>query len=152
MINLTLRKCTSEAIRLTKEFVTGADIALQGHFKTPENVLNPVIQVESSSDLSQYNYATITEFGRSYFMQARADYNNIWTLTLKVDVLSTYASGIKGSQALVKRSQNKINFYINDGAFYTEQRQLITYHTFKRLGVDAKLANTDSYYLLVAGG
>lgn len=152
MINLTLRKCTSEAIRLTKEFVTGADIALQGNFKTPENVLNPVIQVESSSDLSQYNYATITEFGRSYFMQARADYNNIWTLTLKVDVLSTYAAGIKASQALVKRSQNKINFYINDGTFYTEQRQKITYHTFKRAGVDAKLANTDSYYLLVAGG
>ena len=152
MINLTLRKCTSEAIRLTKEFVTDADIALQGDFKTPENVLNPVIQVESSSDLSQYNYATITEFGRSYFMQARADYNHIWTLTLKVDVLSTYAAGIKASEALVKRSQNKINFYINDGTFYTEQRQKITYHTFKRSGVDAKLANTDSYYLLVAGG
>lgn len=151
MINLTLRKCTSEAIRLTKSFVTDADITLQGNFKTPENVLNPVIQVESSSDLSQYNYATITEFGRSYFMQARADYNNIWTLTLKVDVLSTYATGIKASKAIVKRSQNKVNYYINDGTFYTEQRQVVTYHTFKRDGVNATMG-TDSYYLLVAGG
>lgn len=151
MINLTLRKCTSEAIRLTKEFVSGADIALQGNFKTPENVLNPVIQVESSSDLSQYNYATITEFGRSYFMQARADYNNIWTLTLKVDVLSTYAAGIKASKAIVKRSQSKVNYYINDGTFYTEQRQIVTYHTFKKNDVNATMG-TDSYYLLVAGG
>ena len=151
MINLTLRKCTSEAIRLTKEFVSGADIALQGNFKTPENVLNPVIQVESSSDLSQYNYATITEFGRSYFMQARADYNNIWTLTLKVDVLSTDAAGIKASKAIVKRSQSKVNYYINDGTFYTEQRQIVTYHTFKKNDVNATMG-TDSYYLLVAGG
>ena len=151
MINLTLRKCTSEAIRLTKDFVSGADIALQGNFKTPENVLNPVIQVESSNDLSQYNYATITEFGRSYFMQARADYNNIWTLTLKVDVLSTYAAGIKASKAIVKRSQSKVNYYINDGTFYTEQRQVVTYHTFKKNDVNATMG-TDSYYLLVAGG
>ena len=151
MINLTLRKCTSEAIRLTKEFVSGADIALQGNFKTPENVLNPVIQVESSSDLSQYNYATITEFGRSYFMQARADYNNIWTLTIKVDVLSTDAAGIKASKAIVKRSQSKVNYYINDGTFYTEQRQIVTYHTFKKNDVNATMG-TDSYYLLVAGG
>ena len=151
MINLTLRKCTSEAIRLTKEFVSGSDIALQGDFKTPENVLNPVIQVESSSDLSQYNYATIAEFGRSYFMQARADYNNIWTLTLKVDVLSTYAAGIKASKAIVKRSQSKVNYYINDGTFYTEQRQVVTYHTFKKSDVNATMG-TDSYYLLVAGG
>lgn len=151
MINLTLRKCTSEAIRLTKEFVSNADIALQGDFKTPENVLNPVIQVESSSDLSQYNYATITEFGRSYFMQARADYNNIWTLTLKVDVLSTYATGIKASKAIVKRSQSKVNYYINDGTFFTEQRQVVTYHTFKKNDVNATMG-TDSYYLLVAGG
>lgn len=151
MINLTLRKCTSEAIRLTKEFVSASDIALQGDFKTPENVLNPVIQVESSSDLSQYNYATITEFGRSYFMQARADYNNIWTLTLKVDVLSTYAAGIKASKAIVKRSQSKVNYYINDGTFFTEQRQVVTYHTFKKNDVNATMG-TDSYYLLVAGG
>ena len=44
-----------------------------------------------------------------------------------------------------------INYYINDGAFYTEQRQIVTYQTFKKDGVNATMGS-DSYYLLVAGG
>lgn len=153
MINIKLRKCTSEANRITKSFVDNADIALQGDFKTEENVLTPVIQVESSSDLSQYNYAEITEFGRSYFLQARADYANIWTLNLKVDALSSFAAGVKASPALAKRTakSGKINYYMNDGTFYTEQRQIVTYHTLKKNGNDATMG-TDAYYLLVAGG
>lgn len=152
MINLKIRKCLSEAIRVTKSFAADADIDLQGDFKTAENVLSPVIQVQSDADLSQYNYCEIPEFGRMYFMTARADSAHMWTLTLKVDSLSSFAAGIRNSEAIVKRSQNKINYYINDGVFFTEQRQLITYHNFKRDGIDAKLRNTDSYYLLVAGG
>ena len=153
MINLKLRKCTSEANRITKTFVSDTDISLQGNFKTAENVLAPVIQVESSSDLSAYNYAEITEFGRSYFMQARADYNNIWTLTLKVDALSSFAAGVKASPALAKRTAKteKINYYMNDGVFFTEQREVVTYHTFKKNGTNATMG-TDAYYLLVAGG
>lgn len=151
MINLKLRKCISEASRLTKSFTENADIDLQGDFKTPQDIIDPVIQVETSQDLTMYNYAEITEFGRKYFMKPRADYNNIWTLTLHVDALSSFASGIKASKALVKRTGNKINYYINDGTFYTEQRQIITYHTFKKNGVNATMG-TESYYLLVAGG
>lgn len=151
MINLKLRKCLSEANRMTKTFTANVDIDLQGNFKTPEDIIDPVIQVETATDLSMYNYAEITEFGRKYFMKARADYNNIWTLTLHVDALSTFADGIKASKALVKRTGNKINYYINDGTFYTEQRQIITYHTFKKDGVNATLGS-ESYYLLVAGG
>jgi len=153
MINLKLRKCTSEANRITKAFIANADIMIQGNFKTSENVLAPVIQVESNTDLSEYNYAEITEFGRSYFMQCRADYNNIWTLTLKVDALSSFAAGIKASPALAKRTAKTgmINYYMNDGVFFTEQREVVTYHTFKKNGTNATMG-TDAYYLLVAGG
>lgn len=151
MINLKIRKCLSEAIRVTKSFVSDADIDLQGDFKTAENVLAPVIQVQSDADLSAYNYCEISEFGRKYFMTARADSAHIWTLTLKVDSLSSFAAGIRASKAIVKRSKNKINYYMNDGTFYTEQREIVTYHTFKVNGSDATMGS-DSYYLLVAGG
>lgn len=159
MINLTLKKCTSEPNKMTKSFVAQSDIALTGYFKEKEDLLHPVIQIETTSDLSQYNYAEITEFNRKYFMHCQVDSNKLWTLYLDVDVLSTYATEIKNCKAIVKRTQkkNKINYYMNDGVFFTEQRQVVTYHTFKKVDpVSGKIVNatlgSDAYYLLVAGG
>lgn len=152
-INLTLRKCESEAIRLTKTFTSGADLTFSGDFREGQSILTPEFTIETSTNLSAYNYAEITEFGRSYFMKVTALQKNIWKLSLEVDVLSTYATGIKACTAFVKRTEasGKINFYMNDGALYTEQREVVTYHTFKKDGVNATLG-TDSYYLIVAGG
>ena len=152
-VALKLRKCTSEEIRLTKEFVSGADIPLTGTFKENVDVLNPVIMVETSTNLSTYNYVEITELGRSYFMRPEIVNNKLWRLHCRVDVLSTYAAGIKASKALVNRTakEDKINYYVNDGALYTEQREIITYEIFKKNGVEASLG-TESLYLIVAGG
>ena len=152
-VNLTLRKCTSEENRLTKEFVSGVDIVLSGTFKESQDVLDPVFTIETSTNLSDYNYVEITDFGRKYFMKPEVDFTGLWTLHCHVDVLSTYATGIKASQALVKRTEDpdKINYYVNDGSLFTEQREIITYQVFKKDGVEATLG-TPSYYLIVAGG
>ena len=150
---MKLRKCTSEEIRVTKEFVAGSDITLTGTFKENVDVLNPVIMIETSTNLASYNYVEITELGRSYFMRPEIVNNKLWRLHCRCDVLSTYAAGIKASKALVNRTakQEKINFYVNDGSLYTEQREIVTYEVFKKNGEPAKLG-TDSYYMIVAGG
>ena len=152
-ITIKLRKCESERNRLTKTFTSGVDITLSGDFREGQSILTPEFIIETSSNLSMYNYCEITEFSRSYFMKVTAVQKNIWKLSLEVDVLSTYATGIKACQAFVKRTEDstKINFYMNDGALYTEQREVVTYHTFKKDGEDATFG-TDSYYLIVAGG
>ena len=152
-VALKLRKCTSEEIRLTKEFIVASDLSLTGTFKENVDVLNPVIMVETSTNLSAYNYVEITELGRGYFMRPEIVNNKLWRLHCHVDVLTTYATGIKASKALVNRTAKKeqVNFYINDGSLFTEQREIITYEVFKKNGVAAKLG-TDSYYLIVAGG
>lgn len=152
-ITLTLRKCLSENIRLTKTFALGGDLPLSGDFREEQSILTPEFTVESSSNLSMYNYCEIPEFNRKYFMKVIAVQKNIWKLTLEVDVRSTYADGIKASKAFVKRTQDsdKINYFINDGALYTEQREVITYHDFMKNNVKATFG-TSSYYLLVAGG
>ena len=154
-ISIKLRKCLSEAIRLDKTFDTtqGTDITLSGDFREGQSILTPEFTIESALNLSDYNYCEIATFGRSYFMKVTAVQRNVWKLSLEVDVLSTYAAGIKACQAFVKRTEasGKINFYMNDGALYTEQREVVTYHTFKKDGVNATLGS-DSYYLIVAGG
>lgn len=152
-VTMTLRKCLSEEIRVGKEFDSTADIQLSGNFRENEDVLNPVITIETAVNLSGYNYVEITEFGRKYFMKPEVVNNKLWRLVCRVDVLSTYAAGIRASSALVSRTakDDKINFYINDGALYTEQREVIEYHRFKKSNADAELG-TDTYYLIVAGG
>lgn len=152
MIELKLRKCLSEYNRFNKVFDTNADITLQGTFKESQNVLKPVIQIESSVNLAGYNYCEIPIFGRKYLMNVTVNNNKLWTLNLEVDVLSTYAAAIQDCDIFVKRcfKDGKNNYYINDGAYFPEQREVITYHRFKNNGVDATLGE-ESYYLMVAG-
>ena len=151
--NIKLRKMTSENNKIGKSFITNDDITLTGTFKTSVDVIDPVIQIQTDTNLSAYNYVEISTLGRSYFMTPTVDNNKLWTLTCHVDVLETYSAGIKACKALVQRTakDSMIDYYYNDGSLYTEQREVITYQTFKKDNADATLG-TDSYYLIVAGG
>ena len=157
MITITLRKCTSENNRLTKSFEGDeehpVDKVYEGVLREAADVLSPKIKIETTDNLSGYNYVEIPTFGRKYFARVQCLQEGLWEIDCEVDVLSTYATGIKSCMAIVKRTagKGKINYYMNDGALYTEQRQVVTYHTFKKSRDYAKLG-TESYYLLVAGG
>lgn len=152
-MTITLRKCISETNRVDKVFVDDADKEYTGYLREAADILTPKIKIESSDDLSQYNYAEIDDFNRKYFCSIQLLQKDIWELDCEVDVLSTYAKAIRGCYALVKRTakKNKINYHMNDGVFYTEQRQIVTYHAFKKSGEFAKLG-AENYFLLVAGG
>lgn len=151
--DIMLRKCTSENNKIGKSFVAEVDITLNGTFKSSVDVLDPVIQIQTDTNLSEYNYVEIAQLGRKYFMSPTVDNNKLWTLTCHVDVLETYADGIKACEALVQRTakDSMIDYYYNDGSLYTEQRSVITYQNFKKENVNATLG-TDTYYLIVAGG
>ena len=152
-MTIKLRKCESEPNVLTKTFTGGEDITLTGTLRESADVLSPTIKIESSSDLSQYNYCEITDFGRSYFARPKALQYNLWEINCEVDVLSTYASEIKSLKAIVKRTKDDtlVNYFMNDGAFFTEQRTVTTYHAPKS-GGDIPKFDTWYYYLIVAGG
>ena len=155
---ILLKRNLSEANRLSKTFATDSQKSYEGTFRGPENILAPVFTIETTDDLTMYNYAEIAAFGRSYFAKITAAGYKLWEVSCDVDVLSTYETGIKASEAIVKRTakDGKINFYMNDGALYTEQRSVVTYRTFKKLNAQGQNVNatlgSDGYYLLVAGG
>lgn len=151
--DIKLRKCTSENNKIDKDFVPEVDITLNGTFKNSVDVIDPVIQIQTNTNLSEYNYVEISTLGRKYFMSPTVDNNKLWTLTCHVDVLDTYADGIKACEALIHRTaaDSKIDYYYNDSSLYAEQRSAVTYHTFKKGNDDATLG-TDTYYLIVAGG
>ena len=159
-VDIVLRRNKSEANRLVKSFIDADDINLSGVFVEPnQDILHPSIRVRSDVNLSGYNYAEIIQFGRKYFMHPTVEVNGIWRLDCDVDVLSTYYNGIMNSEAVVKRTEelDKINYYINDNVFFTEQRERVTFTKFKKVNAttgereDAKFGS-DAYYLIVAGG
>lgn len=159
-VDITLRRSKSEANRLVKTFIDADDLPISGVFVEPnQDILHPSIRVRTDVNLSGYNYAEIVQFGRKYFMHPTVEVNGIWRLDCDVDVLSTYYNGIMNSEAVVKRTEegDKINYYINDNVFYTEQRERVTFTTFKKVNPttgereDASFGS-DAYYLIVAGG
>lgn len=95
----------------------GSDIT--GTLREDCSVINPVIAIEGLTDLT-VNYAYITEFGRYYFINNIVCKGKLYELQMHVDVLKTYASGIRGNNAVIARQQNEYNLYLQDGVFKTE--------------------------------
>lgn len=154
-MRIVLKQCTSENNRITKEFNNNV-IELTGTLRESTSILRPTIIVESSENLSAYNYMEIEDFGRKYFItDITSVRKNLWSISCRVDVLSTYKTAIGGCKAIVHRQQDKSksNLYINDDQFYIEQRSDITRHHFIKDGLNFSF-NPDNYYyvLIVSGG
>lgn len=119
--NVLLQTNSSEKNRLDKNISTITTIS--GTLKEQTSIIDPVIKVEG--DLSSYtgcNYMTIDTFGRSYFVtNIRSVTNNIFEISGHCDVLSSFRSGIRSNNAIIRRQENKWNLYLNDGSFRTYQ-------------------------------
>lgn len=74
--------------------------------KADTNINSPVILINTGSiDFSEYNYCSITELGRYYFIDDIEQVNNrIIRLSCSTDVLMTYKQDILASHARVRRS------------------------------------------------
>lgn len=125
--DITLQINASEKNKLTKDIT---DLAtLSGTLKNGTSIIDPVITFEG--DLTSFvncNYMSIPTFGRSYFVNdIRSIRNNIYEISAHVDVLSSFATQIRGNTAIVRRQENQWNLYLNDGVFKTYQNpEIIT--------------------------
>lgn len=79
------------------------------------DVMGGSIIIATSSDLSDYNYAYITDVGRYYYItDITVLRDGVWQLTLAVDVLMTYDASIRALHGTVDRQTNVNNGYISD--------------------------------------
>lgn len=120
----------SEINRVDKDIETL--ITLSGTLKEDSSIIDPVITM---SDIDEYipaaNYAWIAEFERFYFItNVESIRNNLWRLTLHVDVLYTFASSIRANSALIERNENEYDLLLNDGLFKTQQNPRIAQFPF----------------------
>lgn len=118
---IMLQRNNSERNRITKDISN--ILTVSGELKAETSIIDPVIMIEC--DLSAVvgcNYISISAFGRSYFVNnIRSIRSGLVEFSCHVDVLSSFASEIRGNTAIVRRQENNWNLYLNDGSFKVYQ-------------------------------
>ena len=119
-----------------------------GNLREETSVINPVFEIETSSDLSQMNYIWIDELHRYYYVTNIVSVaTNLWRVYCHVDVLMTYKPTILAHEAVIARQQTLYNLYLNDGnTFKVTQRSKIVQKQFPN-GFTGS-----SYVMITAGG
>lgn len=127
---VTLQSNSSPKNQLDKS-VSGV-LSVSGTLKEGTSVIDPVILVQAPlSTLVNANYMTISAFGRSYFItDIRSIRNDLVEISGHVDVLSTYAAGIRGNNAIIYRQENDWNLYLDDGSFQIYQNPSVLTRPF----------------------
>lgn len=119
----------------------GADIT--GTLREDCSITDPVIKLETNPIGS--NYAYISEFGRYYYINNIVCTGKLFELHMHVDVLMTYASGIRSNKAVILRQERAYNLYLNDGVFKTQADPHFQIAKFPS-------GFTDEYYILAVSG
>ena len=143
--SIVLQNNKSEKNRLTKSL---EDIATySGTLKTETSIIDPVIIIECDlTDVVNANYMTISEFGRSYFINnIRSIRSGLVEFSCHVDVLSSFADEIKLNKAIIHKQENSWNLYLNDGSFKIYQNPNVLTKAFP------SGFTTQNYVLAVAG-
>ena len=115
---VTLYVSSSPVEKIGKDLGTGSDFTCE--LKDDTSILNPMIKIYSTSNLSGYNYMYIAEFGRYYYINdISSPRNNEWDISAHVDVLETYKDAILTNSAVIRRQESQYNLYLDDPDFLT---------------------------------
>lgn len=115
--NIVLQRNNSELNKVTKS--VDNLLTVSGVLKEETSIIDPIIKIECDlSEVTNCNYLSIPAFGRSYFVNnIRSIRNGLVEFSCHVDVLSSFAEGIRGNSAIIKKQENSWNLYLNDGSF-----------------------------------
>lgn len=101
---ISLFKTNSENNRVVKTLTD--EKQLSGELRNQTSVLNPSIRIESADNISTYNYAHISEFGRYYYITDIVSVRtNCWVVSLRCDVLMSYKDEIQGLNVILDNTQ-----------------------------------------------
>ena len=82
--------------------------------KNETEILAPEINIQTTDNLSDYNYAYIERYGRYYYIKPSTTPNGFWRMTGRVDVLMSHRTELLKLSGTLKRSERIYNGYLND--------------------------------------
>ena len=113
MFNITLGTSRDENNKIKKTFDTNNDYS--GTLREECSILTPSFIISTADDITQFNYAYIPEFKRYYFItDITSVREGVWRITLRCDVLMSYADSILNMSGIVLRQEEAYNLYIPD--------------------------------------
>lgn len=124
-IQVSLQLNASERIKVDKDLTTifTADCILL----EPTSLIDPVFKLRGSlADLAECNYFTVPAFKRSYFLSNPISLANDYIqFSGHVDVISSWKAAIRSNEAILAKSENHWNLYLNDGSFHVYQNPFV---------------------------
>ena len=114
MQHFNLYKGFAKKENSTKQPASGTlTLGVQGVFKEPCSVLNPVLRIERlalDAVPYDYNYARYIEGNRYYFIEDWVWADGLWEVHMKEDVLATFKTAIGNQSEYVLRTDSTTNF------------------------------------------
>lgn len=103
---------------------------LEGTLRDESSIVDPEILVQHDNPISA-NYAYIAVFNRYYYINDITSVRTgLWRIKMHTDVLKTFSEGILGSPAIIAKSSDKVNFYLNDADYKCQQNDIIITKAF----------------------
>lgn len=124
-------------------------LSIEGTLRESVSVTAPVITIQGSIAIVGYNYCYIEDFYRYYFItNIQSIRNNLWALTLKVDVLMSFKNDIKNTPAIIDHTTDpKITNYMDSDIW-----QSLVKDKTDIINFPSGLSETGGYILITAGG
>lgn len=142
---IRLYKNSSEPNKVGKTL--GSELELTGTLREETDILQPDVLIEAEN-LSQYNYMTIPQFHRKYFIDdITVVRSGLWRIRGRVDVLDTFESSIKALHVILTASDSDGDDYVTGEQWKTKVKALTDVRTFP-----GGLSDTGEYILITAGG
>ena len=86
--------------------------------KEQTDVTNITLRIQTTDNLSAYNYAYVDEYGRYYFIdRIETTPTGYWVLSCRCDVLMSFKSDLLNLTGTITRSESIYNMYLMDDAY-----------------------------------
>ena len=142
---IRLYKNSSEPNKVGKTL--GSELEISGTLREETDILQPEVLIEAEN-LSQYNYMTIPQFHRKYFIDDIAVVRTgLWRIRGRVDVLDTYETDIKKLHVILSASDSAGDDYVTGEQWKSKVKALTDILPFS-----SGLLNNGEYILITAGG
>ena len=121
---------------------------VEGKLIYDNSITTPVFLIDG--DITGYNYAYIGLFSRFYYISDVVVKNNgMCEVHMTSDPLQSFKSNIKELEAICERSENKNNFYINDGAMIIKQDSYVFTKQFEKSNAHFSFNKGNASYTLI---
>lgn len=145
----------SEPIQVDKTLVSL--FTLEGTLRNESPISEPSILIATNdiiTNISRINYAHIPAFNRYYYIQEITHQrDNLWIVDMKCDVLMSFSSAIRNSQAIVENTSLELtNPEINNRYMQVDSYATAVKRKTDIIQFPQGFENSPYYILITAGG